>query len=122
MRLLEEFWYGNIEPTEYGVDVCKECTLYTISVYDFFAPTLHSFLLLSCSWCASFSVMPSYSVVPHVLGASVIHQQLDQRKTSAFQIASSAVASYSPELGCLYNTQAAGPEEDSPEDPSQIWT
>ena len=25
MRLLEEFWYGNIEPTEYGVDVCKEC-------------------------------------------------------------------------------------------------
>ena len=24
MRLLEEFWYGNIEPTEYGVDVCKE--------------------------------------------------------------------------------------------------
>ena len=25
MRLLEEFWYGNIEPTEYGFDACKEC-------------------------------------------------------------------------------------------------
>lgn len=25
MRLLEEFWYGNIEPTEYGSDASKEC-------------------------------------------------------------------------------------------------
>ena len=24
MRLLEEFWYGNIEPTEYGTNACKE--------------------------------------------------------------------------------------------------
>lgn len=24
MRLLEEFWYGNIEPTEYNTNACKE--------------------------------------------------------------------------------------------------
>ena len=24
MRLLEEFWYGNIEPTEYDTNTCKE--------------------------------------------------------------------------------------------------
>lgn len=24
MKLLEEFWYGNIEPTDYGTNVCKE--------------------------------------------------------------------------------------------------
>ena len=24
MRLLEEFWYGNIEPTEYDISSCKE--------------------------------------------------------------------------------------------------
>ena len=24
MRVLEEFWYGNIEPTEYDSDACKE--------------------------------------------------------------------------------------------------
>lgn len=24
MRILEEFWYGNIEPTEYGTSSCKE--------------------------------------------------------------------------------------------------
>ena len=24
MRILEEFWYGNIEPTEYDTTVCKE--------------------------------------------------------------------------------------------------
>ena len=24
MRLLEEFWYGNIEPTEYDTNSCKE--------------------------------------------------------------------------------------------------
>ena len=24
MRILEEFWYGNIEPTEYGTSACKE--------------------------------------------------------------------------------------------------
>ncbi len=24
MRLLEEFWYGNIEPTEYDTSPCKE--------------------------------------------------------------------------------------------------
>jgi len=24
MRLLEEFWYGNIEPTEYDTNACKE--------------------------------------------------------------------------------------------------
>lgn len=24
VRLLEEFWYGNIEPTEYGANACKE--------------------------------------------------------------------------------------------------
>ena len=24
MRLLEEFWYGNIEPTEYDTSHCKE--------------------------------------------------------------------------------------------------
>lgn len=24
MRILEEFWYGNIEPTEYDSDACKE--------------------------------------------------------------------------------------------------
>lgn len=24
MKLLEEFWYGNIEPTAYDSDVCKE--------------------------------------------------------------------------------------------------
>lgn len=24
MRILEEFWYGNIEPTEYDSDTCKE--------------------------------------------------------------------------------------------------
>ena len=25
MRILEEFWYGNIEPTEYDTSSCKEC-------------------------------------------------------------------------------------------------
>lgn len=25
MRILEEFWYGNIEPTEYDSSTCKEC-------------------------------------------------------------------------------------------------
>ena len=24
MKLLEEFWYGNIEPTEYDTNACKE--------------------------------------------------------------------------------------------------
>ena len=24
MRILEEFWYGNIEPTEYDTNACKE--------------------------------------------------------------------------------------------------
>lgn len=24
MKLLEEFWYGNIEPTEFDFDACKE--------------------------------------------------------------------------------------------------
>lgn len=24
MRILEEFWYGNIEPTEYDISSCKE--------------------------------------------------------------------------------------------------
>ena len=24
MRVLEEFWYGNIEPTEFDSDACKE--------------------------------------------------------------------------------------------------
>ena len=24
MRILEEFWYGNIEPTEYYTSSCKE--------------------------------------------------------------------------------------------------
>ena len=24
MRILEEFWYGNIEPTEYDTSSCKE--------------------------------------------------------------------------------------------------
>ena len=24
MRILEEFWYGNIEPTEYVTTACKE--------------------------------------------------------------------------------------------------
>ena len=24
MRILEEFWYGNIEPTEYDINACKE--------------------------------------------------------------------------------------------------
>lgn len=24
MRILEEFWYGNIEPTEYDTTACKE--------------------------------------------------------------------------------------------------
>ena len=24
MRILEEFWYGNIEPTEYASATCKE--------------------------------------------------------------------------------------------------
>ena len=24
MRILEKFWYGNIEPTEYDTSVCKE--------------------------------------------------------------------------------------------------
>ena len=24
MRLLKEFWYGNIEPTEYDTNACKE--------------------------------------------------------------------------------------------------
>ena len=24
MRILEEFWYGNIEPTEYDASSCKE--------------------------------------------------------------------------------------------------
>ena len=24
MRILEEFWYGNIEPTEYNTSSCKE--------------------------------------------------------------------------------------------------
>ena len=26
MRILEEFWYGNIEPTEYDASSCKEYT------------------------------------------------------------------------------------------------
>ena len=26
MRILEEFWYGNIEPTEYDTSSCKEYT------------------------------------------------------------------------------------------------
>ena len=25
MRILEEFWYGNIEPTEYDANASKEC-------------------------------------------------------------------------------------------------
>ena len=25
MRLLEDFWYGNIELTEYDTNACKEC-------------------------------------------------------------------------------------------------
>ncbi len=25
MRILEELWYGNIEPTEYDTIACKEC-------------------------------------------------------------------------------------------------
>lgn len=25
MKLLEEFWYGNIEPTEYDSSACTEC-------------------------------------------------------------------------------------------------
>ena len=25
MKLLEEFWYGNIEPTEYDANASKEC-------------------------------------------------------------------------------------------------
>ena len=25
MRILEEFWYGNIEPTNYDTSYCKEC-------------------------------------------------------------------------------------------------
>ena len=25
MKLLEEFWYGNIEPTDYDISACKEC-------------------------------------------------------------------------------------------------
>ena len=25
MRILEEFWYGNVEPTEYDTSSCKEC-------------------------------------------------------------------------------------------------
>ena len=25
MRILEEIWYGNIEPTEYDTSSCKEC-------------------------------------------------------------------------------------------------
>lgn len=24
MRILEEFWYGNIEPTEYDTSTCRE--------------------------------------------------------------------------------------------------
>ena len=24
MRILDEFWYGNIEPTEYDTTTCKE--------------------------------------------------------------------------------------------------
>ena len=24
MRLLEEFWYGNIQPTDYDISSCKE--------------------------------------------------------------------------------------------------
>ena len=24
MKILEEFWYGNIEPTDYGTSSCKE--------------------------------------------------------------------------------------------------
>ena len=24
MRILEEFWYGNIKPTEYDINACKE--------------------------------------------------------------------------------------------------
>ena len=24
MRILEEFWYGNVEPTEYDTSSCKE--------------------------------------------------------------------------------------------------
>ena len=27
MRILEEFWYGNIEPTEYDTSSCKELSL-----------------------------------------------------------------------------------------------
>lgn len=26
MRILEEFWYGNIEPTEYDTSSCKDHT------------------------------------------------------------------------------------------------
>lgn len=25
MKILAEFWYGNIEPTEYDTSSCKEC-------------------------------------------------------------------------------------------------
>lgn len=25
MKLLEEFWYGNIEPTDYDTSACKDC-------------------------------------------------------------------------------------------------
>lgn len=25
MKLLEKFWYGNIEPTDYDTNTCKDC-------------------------------------------------------------------------------------------------
>ena len=30
MRILEEFWYGNIEPTEYDTSSCKEQKLFFV--------------------------------------------------------------------------------------------
>ena len=37
MKILEEFWYGNIEPTDYDTSSCKEyknCLLYTSDAAD----------------------------------------------------------------------------------------
>ena len=31
MRILEEFWYGNIEPTEYDTSSCKEYKKLTLT-------------------------------------------------------------------------------------------
>ena len=41
MRILEEFWYGNIEPTEYDTIACKEYKEVLRLITAYAGPKLH---------------------------------------------------------------------------------